>query len=173
MNCRRRVVPVLLCAVLLLSLCGCLSTSMDSLYGLPQISKQYLHLEELAETEISGGSEYSAPTLGAYRQSIQFYDMNGDGADEALAFFRDSAGPYIIIYTERAGGYAAAAKITGEGSAIGAVEYSDLDGDGFTELIVEWQQGGGLRLLCVYSLKDWAVNQLYTAPSSGFKVMDL
>lgn len=170
----RRGFSIGVCLCVCLSLCACLSPSIDSLYSLPQIPKQYLHLEALVEDEISRGSEYSAPTLGSYRQSIQFYDLDRDGVDEALAFFRDAGGrSYVIIYREQGGGYAPAVTIQGEGSGIGGVEYSDLSGDGLTDLVIEWQQGSGPRLLSVYSLRGWAEEKLYTAASSGFQVMDL
>ena len=54
-------------------------------------------LQSLIDEELASGSEYAAPTHGSYRQSVQLSDVDGDGADEALAFLSVTVPPAIII----------------------------------------------------------------------------
>ena len=90
---------VLLLAALLFCLSGCYSGNIDQFFSLPMASEEYRQLQSLIDEELASGSEYAAPTHGSYRQSVQLSDVDGDGADEALAFFRDAAkNPRINIY---------------------------------------------------------------------------
>ena len=80
----------LLLAALLFCLSGCYSGNIDQYFSLPMASEEYRQLQSLIDEELASGSEYAAPIHGSYRQSVQLSDVDGDGADEALAFFRDA-----------------------------------------------------------------------------------
>ena len=96
----------LLLAALLFCLSGCYSGNIDQYFSLPMASEEYRQLQSLIDEELASGSEYAAPTHGSYRQSVQLSDVDGDGADEALAFFRDSGkNPKINIYSSEDGEY--------------------------------------------------------------------
>ena len=89
----------LLLAALLFCQSGCYSGNIDQYFSLPMASEEYRQLQSLIDEELASGSEYAAPIHGSYRQSVQLSDVDGDGADEALAFFRDAAkNPKINIY---------------------------------------------------------------------------
>ena len=111
--------------------CGCSPVSVSELYSLPQLSDEYISLQALIDSELSGGSEYSPPAGGTNLQAVQQYDLNGDASPEALAFFRTGNGTLkICIYSSESGEYREVCAITGDGSSIGRVEYADMDGDG-------------------------------------------
>ncbi|MFB0920793.1 MAG: VCBS repeat-containing protein, partial [Oscillospiraceae bacterium] len=153
---------------------GCSLAGIDELYSLPQAPKEYLQLQELIDEEIKAGSEYSAPTAGSLRQSVQLIDLDGDGSNEALAFLRNKdLQPEICVYRKNEGDYALAATIAGDGTAIGRVECADTDGDGISEILVSWEVSAELRLLKVYSLKDWKPSVLLTASCADFQLGDL
>ena len=69
---------LLLCALAaaLLILGGCTVSSIDELYSLPRPQEEFLQLQELIDNEISRGSEYSAPTVGAIRQTVRLADLD-------------------------------------------------------------------------------------------------
>lgn len=164
----------LLLAALLFCLSGCYSGNIDQYFSLPMASEEYRQLQSLIDEELASGSEYAAPIHGSYRQSVQLSDVDGDGADEALAFFRDAAkNPKINIYDSENGEYRLALSISGEGSSIGRIDYADLTGDGQKELLVSWQISSGLSVLGVYSLAGWSGDVLLSTDSAEFVTGDI
>gem|GEM_PF-636949 len=160
----------------LLSLTGCYSAPVDDLYSLPKSSEKNVMLQNLINEEIAGGSEFSAPTRGGYRQSVQQYDIDGDGVDETFAFFMNSEKSLTIcVYTGNGGNnaYSLAATIKGEGTSIGTIEYADVDGDGVADLIVEWQSGtGSMRLLQAFAMRGFEAASILTVNCAEFRVSD-
>ena len=164
----------LLLAALLFCLSGCYSGNIDQYFSLPMASEEYRQLQSLIDEELASGSEYAAPTHGSYRQSVQLSDVDGDGADEALAFFRDAAkNPKINIYDSENGEYRLALSLSGEGSSIGRIDYADLTGDGQKELLVSWQISSGVSILGVYSLTGWSGDALLSTDSAEFVTGDI
>lgn len=164
----------LLLAALLFCLSGCYSGNIDQYFSLPMASEEYRQLQSLIDEELASGSEYAAPIHGSYRQSVQLSDVDGDGADEALAFFRDAAkNPKINIYDSENGEYRLALSISGEGSSIRRIDYADLTGDGQKELLVSWQISSGLSVLGVYSLAGWSGDVLLSTDSAEFVTGDI
>ncbi len=164
----------LLSVIMLFCLSGCYSGNIDQYFSLPMASEEYRQLQSLIDAELSSGSEYAAPTRGSYRQSVQLQDVDGDGTDEALAFFRSSEKvPKINIYSDESGEYVLVLSLIGEGSSIGRIDYSDLTGSGQKELLVSWQISSGVSLLSVYSLEDWSGEPLLSTDSTEFVTGDI
>lgn len=166
----------LLSAVLFItmSLSGCSMMEVDTLYSLPQPQAEYLQLQELINKDIAEGSEYSAPTVGTLRQTVQLVDLDGDGNDEALAFLQDSEQqPKICIFHQNGGAFSKVTTIEGEGTGILRVEYADLNGDGKLEIMVTWKVSTDIRILKAYSVVDWNSAVLLTANSDDFQIGEL
>lgn len=179
-NSIKRIAVLLTAGLFMVFLTSCMSASVDELYSLPQISEEYVQLQELIGSQIDAGGSYAAPTDGSNRQSVQLRDLDGDNEAEALAFLADeNHAPVICIYKQgEDGNYYQFATILAEGSAVHSVDYADLNGDGCAELIVAWQIGGNLRQLSVYALSRIASAQqtryrLLSADCSLFVVFDL
>ncbi len=159
-------------------LTGCMTASVDELYSLPQVSEEYMQLQDLIAERVDAGSAYAAPTGGSNRQSVQLRDLDGDGTAEALAFLVDeSRTPTVCVYRQgENGNYYPFVIITGYGSAVASVDYADLTGDGSAELIIVWQGAGDIRLLTVHSLggADQAdQRELLSVDCTDFLVCDL
>ena len=168
----------LLTALLLIAACavlaGCSPASASELYSLPQLPDEYISLQTLIDAELAEGSEYSSPTGGSNLQAVQQYDLNGDGISEALAFFRTASGALkICVYGSVGGEYEQLCSISGEGSFIGRIDYTDMDGDGTSELIAAWQLDGGITLIGAYSMKNWSGETLLTANCTAFTEISL
>lgn len=172
---RKRIVAIAAMLLLLSTVSGCARFSnIDELYSLPKPQTEFLQLQKMIDEEIAAGSEYSAPTAGSQRQSIQLVDINGDGVEEALAFLRDNhLAPKICVYQNIGGEYQLVSTITGEGTAVGRVEYADLDGDGIQEIIVSWTMSTDLMLANAYSLKDWSTSVLLSKNCTDFLIGDI
>ena len=148
-----------------LALSGCSFGTIDELYSLPKASEQYLQLEELALLERAEGFAYSAPIAGNYRQSILFYDLDSDGNDEALVFFRGNDQILkICIYSRfEDDDFQLASTVEGEGTAIRRVDFADFDGDDRQEIIILWQMSADTRIMRVYSISGWNSSEILSS----------
>lgn len=169
---------LLLAAALPLLLSGCmLSASADELYALPQLPEEYQALREHLTETLDGGAEYAAPQAGSNLSPVQMVDLDGDGTDEALAFFRTASEERplrIHIFQEAGGnGYRQAAVIEGSGTSIQSVRYEDMDGDGAREILVSWRVSAEVRALSVYAIADMEPLLLMSAPYARYEVSDL
>ena len=171
----KRILPLLL-AALLLFLGGCgLGGGIDELYSLPQLADEYMELQKAIDAVLAAGAVYSAPVDGVHRQSVQLCDLNGDGEEEAVAFFAaDGEKPLMICIFRRSDGkYEKTAVIEGAGSSIESIDYVDLDGDGWMEAVVGWGMGGDLKMLEIYTLRGYQIASIAAADYSRYLTADM
>ena len=150
-------VCALLAAMLCMFLTGCFGTTADELYRLPRSSERSTRIQRSIDERLDSGLEFSAPVAGYNRQAIQQYDLDGDGIQEVIAFFRTEgdAPLEIDVIRETGGEYRLASQIFGEGRAVDSVQYTDMDGDGVCELLVGWQMSTLVKVLDIYSIRDY------------------
>ena len=152
----RKVLVLFSAALLTLVLSGCLSAStVEDLFTLPQPPMEYTGLSRTITNLLADGYEYASPTAGQNIQSVQMVDLDNDGIDEALAFFRrpaDEKPLKIMIFRFRNDAYTPLTTIESSGTAIERVEYRDMNGDGVQELVVGWKIGPELQTVAVYTV---------------------
>ncbi|MEG2176304.1 MAG: VCBS repeat-containing protein [Oscillibacter sp.] len=173
----RRALLTLALGLVCLTACGCeLSFSPEELYSLPNLPVEYTELNKSIKAILDSGAEYAAPTSGANIQPVQLVDLDGDGQEEALTFFRNPADEKplkIYVFTARDGAYEQTAVIEGSGTSIYSITYSDLDRDGKTELLVGWRVSTDLQALSVYSLRHGEPEELLRTNYVRYAVTDL
>lgn len=175
---KRRAAALCLLAGMFLPMAGCFSGSLDELYALPAAPKDYENLQNRINEIISSGGESIAPVSGDKIQSIQLQDLDGDGVQEAIAFFRVSGEELplkIYIFRQVGENYETAACIEGAGSVINSVAYEDLDGIPGREIVVSWQMNDKVHFLAAYSvnLSQQQVVELLRTDYTDYKLMDL
>ena len=81
----------LLAVLVMLSGCSMpkLTFNPQDLYTLPTLPAKYTELNTLINAILESGAEYAAPTSGTNIQPVQLVDLDGDGREEAVAFFRN------------------------------------------------------------------------------------
>ena len=161
-------------------LSGCtipkLTLNSEDLYSLPTLPAKYTELNTQLNEILESGAEYAAPTSGANIQSVQLVDLDGDGREEAVAFFRNAAEEkplkiYIVTATEDS--YQKTELIEGSGTGIYSIAYTDLDGDGRMELLVGWKATTELQVLEVYALRPGGAALLVRSDYVKYTAMDL
>lgn len=174
--------PLILCLCFLLT--GCLFNSrVEDLYCLPQLPEEYTELKNKIDDILSDGAEYAAPLSGSNVQPVQLVDLDGDGTEEAVAFFRKSTEEKplkIYIFRVQGESYEQAAVIEGSGTAIYSISYTDMDGDGVMELAVGWRVNNTdpdnlqtLQALSIYKLKELQPKELLQKTYAKYIIADL
>ncbi|MGF0008493.1 hypothetical protein ACQRBP_14390 [Eubacteriales bacterium SGI.150] len=149
---------VLVAAVFLL-LTGCLFQPPDDLYSLPEPPADYQNLYTKIDEVRAAGAEYAGPVQGTNTQPIQLVDLDGDGVQEAVVFFRilgDEQQLQIYIFHQLEDeSYEVQSVIKGDGNAIYSVDYENLDDDlRNKELVVSWQISSLVYNLGAYRYSD-------------------
>lgn len=156
---RPALLGLLLLACLLLAGCR-MDSTVEELFTLPRLPTEYTTLSRQLDQLLSEGYEYMAPTSGRNIQSLQMVDIDGDGRDEALAFFRLSNGEKplkIYVFHSREDSYELTSIIESSGTAIDSIYYEDLTGDGRKELIVGWKISSDVQTVTVYDMRPGPV----------------
>ncbi|MCD7917951.1 MAG: hypothetical protein LUF84_05805 [Clostridiales bacterium] len=168
-------------ALALLTGCGISAGSPEDYYRLPQASEEYESLETCLQEALNSGYEYVSPLKGTNTQPVSVVDLDGDGLDEAVAFFRDTDGGEnplkICLYQQNEDGeFSLLTTIEGQGNAINSVTFCQLDGgeDSVEEVLVSWQISSSVYTLSAYSVEEGAAVQMMDFTSySRYSVVDL
>lgn len=177
----KRLTALALCAAMLLALTACGASTPEEFYRLPKASEEYQSLEVCLQAALSGGYEYAAPLKGANTQPVSMIDMDRDGRDEAIAFFRDpnsGENPLKICFyrQDSEGDYYLFSTIQGQGNAINSAMFKQLEGGEETaeELVVSWQVSSSVYTLSAYSLDEGSAIQIMDVVNySRYAVVDL
>ena len=158
--------------------CGALGFTMNpqELYRLPELPAKYTALNEQLGAILATGAEYAAPTAGTNIQPVQLTDLDGDGRQEAVAFFRNTADEKplkIYIFSAQEDSYQPSAVIEGSGASINSVAYHDIDQDGRTELAIGWRVNADLLALTVYALRPGGPEELVRTDYVRYTICDL
>ena len=172
----RRFIPVLLGALALV-LSGCAMLPNDeTLYSLPKLPDEYESLETLIDQLLAGGAEYAAPTSGSNLQSVQMVDLDGDGVEEAMAFLRkpnDEKPMKIYVFRAVGESYEQYCVIEGTSNSIYSINYTDVNGDGWREILSGSRGNLDVQNLTVYSIAGGEPQQLLVTGYSRYAVRDL
>lgn len=112
-----RILPVLMSLMLLT---GCTVPSGDELLAAPRPSSNYQTLQVKLEELLASGVSYTTPAAGENRSSVQLVDLNGDGIEEAITFFRGATSSTsndfkVYIYKKKGDDYLCTGSIAGKG----------------------------------------------------------
>jgi len=145
-------------AALCCLLSGCISSSaVEDLFTLPQPPIEYSELAERIDQLIAAGYEYASPTGGQNIQSVQMVDLNQDGQNEAVAFFRrlsDEKPLKILVFAAKNDVYEPVCTIESSGTSVDSVQYQDMNADGILDLIVGWRISSELQTVAIYAIDE-------------------
>lgn len=139
-----RILPALL-ALLLLG--GCAFPSGDDLLAAPKPSRNYQTLQAELEKQLAQGVSYASPTEGENRSAIQLVDLDGDGVEEAITFFRGSTSATsnnytAAVYRKQGDSYVCTGTIDGRGTALRSVEFPAIEPNGRRGMVLTWRLPG-------------------------------
>ncbi len=174
--------PIRILSVLLslLVLSGCTFPSGDDLLAAPKPSTNYQTLQAELEKQIASGISYTAPAEGENRSAIQLVDLDSDGVEEAISFFRGSSSATsnefeIYVYRKQEDQYVCTGSIEGTGTAIQSVDFPVITPDGRRGMVVTWRlasDGTGALTMCDFD-SDCTPGVLLETEYSAMELTDM
>ncbi len=117
----------------------------DSLLSPPLYYEEYEELVETFNLSVKGDAALCIPQKGDYRSAIVVEDIDSDGNQEAIVFYKKNSDTSIcsMHYFDYVDGrWISFGDFTGYGGAVDSVVISDLDSDKKSEILVLWNTSG-------------------------------
>lgn len=167
---------------MLLSLSGCLFRSPQELYRQPEKSAGYGKLNEaIRRVRTSLSAEFGVTpedagiVAGDNTANIQLVDLDGDGSRESAITFLRVPGVEkpikIYVFTQVGEEYVPTGVVEGEGTAIYAIDYYQINGERRKELVVNWQISSGVYQLGIYTLDELSLAETAKNLEEGQKAL--
>ena len=149
-----RIFAALLCLFMLTS-CSEFDSNTKSLLLAPRQEELY-HIQKALEKSAGSDITLKYPTSGEYRSAFVLKDINGDGENEAFAFYSKTVEEAVTMNINVISSNGEEWESKGNSNVVaGGIEkvvFCDLDGDGVEEIIVGWTVFGNVdKQLAVYS----------------------
>lgn len=157
-----KYIKVFFCVVLIVALfSGCsfrLASSVNDLISAVAPFGENADVKSALDSFLSNGYSLKNPSSGEYITSYNFYDLDGDEKEEAVAFYEpnDNLGTIrMAIIKEYSGKWEVVSDISGYGDDAYRLDFADLNNDGKDEIIVCWNNisNSNSHLFVVYNLK--------------------
>lgn len=84
----KAIVSVLICCALLAG-CTPIESNVENLMQPPKLTDLQYQVDKALREAVGGNFRLKYPSGGKYRSAFNFLDLDGDGVDEAVAFFTD------------------------------------------------------------------------------------
>lgn len=162
--------------VLVLSLTGCATRTIDQMYTPPRRSSDYSNLQSVIDRSMVG-MEYASPMSGDNQQTIQMADLTGNGTEECLVFAKDPSAKmlYILVFAQNeAEKYSQLDRIECNGSNFERVEYVDVDGHPGKDIVIGRSLNNDiLSIASVFSFSSGQSDQIMSTVYSKFLTLDI
>lgn len=176
----RKTLLAFVCMALILSLCGCdfVKTDMAELFSPPTLTGDFKAISKVIDKTAGSGYTLKYPVRGEHRSAVVQYDINGDGKNEAFAFYSKTDGDVttmtIQLIRDKEGEWVDGGTQTIVASGVDMVSFCDLDDNGTSEILVGWQVYGTSEMqLAVYAYSDNTFAQRLLQRYATFITCDL
>lgn len=173
----------LLCLILTVALgcsfsaCSFLESDGDELLSPPRLEGELYYIQEALIDYAGEEITLKYPTSGDYRSAFVLRDINGDGREEAFAFYsktEDSTVTMHINVLVKDEEWRSKGDIGVVGSGIEKIVFSDLAGDGVEEISVGWSIYGSVdRQVGIYSFDGNMLTQRTMENYTDFLALDI
>jgi len=166
--------------MLMFCLCGCDLFTIDiaELLSPPALSDDLKQISKAIADSAEGDYKLQYPQSGEYRSAVVQKDIDGNGTNEAFAFYSITDGEVVTmninVVSNNKEGWKSAGKQAIIASGVHRVDFCDLDEDGISEILVGWQIYGTSEMqLAVYSFKDDTLSQRMLTKYTHFVTCNL
>ncbi|MBE6816272.1 MAG: hypothetical protein E7520_01030 [Ruminococcaceae bacterium] len=173
---KARVFVAVLMLALVMSGCSMrISSSIDDLISPISPMGDNADIKEAMDAFAVKGYSLKTPNKGNYITAYNFVDLDGDGADEAVAFYEpsDNLGTVCMAVIKKSDDeWKVLESIKGLGADVSSLDFQDVTGDGRNEFIVCWDTitNSSNHELAVYSYNPDATEKRLRRFYSGVTV---
>lgn len=169
---------LLVLSVFLLNGCSFKLTSFDNLIRPPKLSGKYQGLQDSFEKSVSGQIILITPENGSNQSAFVTADVDSDSEEEALVFYQDMYEPDIIkfcYFEYKENEWMYVDSFDGLGDSIDRVEITDINLDGYSELIIGWKLFSSKtnKAFTAYSVDTGALKPVASYPYSHLELIDV
>lgn len=178
----KKILTLLLIVAVALCFSGCdfVTANTEELLSPPELTGELRLIKEVLESSVNTPITLKYPSGGEHRSPVILRDIDGDGTDEAFAFYSTSDTELasinlsVIKYDKKSKSWFALDRQTLTGSGIEKTVFSDLDGDGVEEIIVGWEiYAASEKQLAIYSVGEKTLTQRMLEKYTTFLSTDL
>ena len=176
----KKILLLCLCVAVVFSFSSCNLMMADTaeLLSSPSLPDELKPIADIIGKTAPEGYTLKYPSRGEYRSAIIRHDIDGDGFEEAFAFYYTAEGEagamHINLIAKRKGNWSLVAEQKILAGGVDKVEFSDLNSDGVKEILVGWEIYGTSEMqLAVYSLDATGLTQMLLERYTHFLACDL
>ncbi len=175
------VITAVVLAVILILLASAFKP-INSLMKPPKVDGENLNIQLAFEESVGDKYLLKQPISGAYRSAYTFIDLDSDNDDEVIVFYSRSDALDIVrmnVLDRNGDKWQSIADFESLHNQIQEIEFSDLNGDKFKEIIVGWTPYSGdySKLMSVYEFiktdDSFSITPIFDNSYSQFMIMDI
>ncbi len=156
--------------------CG-INTSPADLVRAPAVEFTQKELNQSVMDFLPPGARLVVPLHPENASAITRKDLDGDGSDEVIAFYKKDKNDYqigVLVLGRSGDRWTRIANLEGLGVDVDYLDFPDLTGNGVPEMVIGWSGGANLdRELSVYSLHGKQLTQMWTQSYTEQAIGDL
>ena len=162
----KAVIAAMLGAALMCAASGCDITdlSKEDMLRPPKSIGDEEEIEKLISDTASGGYTLKYPKSGSNRSAIVMHDLDSDGNDEAIAFFRDkdgATGVHMLVMYDDDETWKVSSDFVTETTDVDCVDFSDITGNGSQEILTGYSTfAAGVNFLSAYTYEKGKTNAI-------------
>ncbi|WP_019908603.1 FG-GAP repeat domain-containing protein [Paenibacillus sp. HW567] len=172
----KSAISAIIVLTLLATGCGTMKTPSDLLTA-PSQSNSDGTIAGIVQSFLPSNAHLTVPVHSESSSAIQLQDLDKDGQDEILAFYKTDKTDFEIntlVLSKSGGEWKKLTSFTGVGSELDYVKFADVTGDGAADVLLGFSGGKDLsRELAVYSLSGGKWSEILKKPYDHLAVGDL
>ena len=158
---RTKLICALLALCLFCSGCSVMDLDTQNLMSPPKATGDKADIQRVIE-ESAGSYTFKYPQKGDYRSAVIMHDINGDGTDEAVAFYKsntpDGVSDITVIFIDQISGeWQRIAAFQNSAAEVERVCFSDLNGDGWDSVLIGWSNYSSANQATVFRYENGEV----------------
>ena len=154
---RRRVRVLILAAIFLLSGCSIVSIDSENLLYPPRPAGEQAQIQEALEKHIGTHFTLKYPRSGDICSAITQFDLDHDGEDEVIAFYRtktETGGTHFVLMDQVSGQWQVQSDLVGPGVDVDRLVITQFGEGEEKSILVGWVLFNSDKIGTVYTYRD-------------------